>query len=106
MRKSLIDGLHQIMPFFIIWLASFGYTMLGIPFSPLVVFWLLGIPVMHTWIYRGLASKPHLFDFAPYRDSGIPLVVVFWPIFLISSLSETICFWIGDRVLDDTDEEE
>ena len=106
MRKSMMEYLHELMPFFLLWGISFAYEKMGLPIWPLFALWGVGIPVTHVWLYRGLACSPRLIDFSPYRDSGVPIVVFLWPIFLFIFMAESICFWIGDYVQGKPVEEE
>jgi hypothetical protein len=62
----------------------FGFAINIFPWWLLLFCWLIGATAMHIWLYRSLVGSPPLTDFSLYyRDGGVAITVILWPIFVI-----------------------
>lgn len=54
-----------------------------IPWEATLGLYLAGVVITHVWVFKGLSGNHSLTDFHAYaQDSGIFLVVFFWPAFV------------------------
>lgn len=82
-KVGIVEGMAFISKFAVL----FGLLVLfnGLPLWGAVLLWAAGAVATHVWLFRGISrpsgDKPSMADLASYgRDSGIPLMVLGWPI--------------------------